>query len=51
MKIDDNLLRQLQKLFGFLDLTDRQAYNPTEFCYAFKDMSGQPTNIGVQQDA
>ena len=40
LKIDDNMVRQLQKLFGYLELTDRQYCNPIEFCYAFKDMSG-----------
>jgi ubiquitin carboxyl-terminal hydrolase 34 len=42
--IDDSLLRQLQKLFGFLELSERQAYDPTEFCFAFKDFDGNPIN-------
>lgn len=47
MQIDDSLLRQLQKLFGFLELSERQAYDPTEFCFSFKDMDGKPTNTAL----
>lgn len=49
--IDDNVLHQLQKLFVFLELTDRQDYNPFEFCFSFKDYSGLPVNVLMQQDA
>ena len=51
MKIDDNMLRQAQKLFGFLELSERQSADPTEFCFAFKDDEGKPTNVTVQCDA
>jgi ubiquitin C-terminal hydrolase len=44
-------VHQLQRLFGFLELTERQAYNPIAFCYSFKDFSGAPVNISMQQDA
>ena len=50
LTIDDNVLHQLQKMFGFLELSDRQDYNPQEFCFAFKDHAGQPVNVSVQQD-
>ena len=50
-EIDDNLIHQLQKMFGFLELSERQAYHPAAFCYSFKDFSGMPTNISLQQDA
>lgn len=36
-KIDDNMLRQFQKLFGFLELSERQYADPFDFCFAFKD--------------
>jgi len=49
--LDDNMLHQLQSMFSFLDLTDRNAYNPHPWCQAFKDSSGQPVNISIQQDA
>ena len=51
IQIDDNLLHQFQKIFGFLELSDRQDYNPYEFCFSFKDFSGQPIDIMIQQDA
>lgn len=38
-------------MFGFLELTERQAYDPTEFCFSFKDFDGNPTNTALQQDA
>ena len=38
-------------MFSFLEMTDRIDYNPTDFCYSFKDFSGQPVNVSVQQDA
>jgi len=47
---DDNVLHQLQQMFGFLELTDRMDYNPIEFCLSFKDYSGQPVNVMIQQD-
>jgi ubiquitin carboxyl-terminal hydrolase 34 len=49
--IDDNVIHQLQRMFGFLELSERQAYHPAAFCYSFKDFSGSPTNISIQQDA
>jgi len=50
-KIDDNMLRQLQLLFGGLELSERAMADPTEFCFSFKQMNGQPTNPGEQRDA
>jgi ubiquitin carboxyl-terminal hydrolase 34 len=35
--VDDNLLHQLIKMTGFLELSERQEYNPREFCFSFKD--------------
>ena len=49
--IDDNVLHQLQKMLGFLELTERQDFNPFDFCFACKDIEGKPTQLGVQQDA
>ena len=49
--IDDNVLHQLQKIFAFLEITERQDYSPAKFCFAFKDPEGKPTNTGIQQDA
>ena len=50
-EIDDNVLHQLQHMFGYLELSERQAYNPADFCFSFKDYSGTPTDPSVQQYA
>ncbi len=50
-EVDDNVLHQMQKMFSFLDVSDRIDYNPIDFCFSFKDFSGQPVNVSVQQDA
>jgi len=50
-KVDDNILHQLQRIFAYLELTERQDYKPDKFCFAFKDLEGMPTNISIQQDA
>lgn len=49
--VDDNLFHQLQKMFAYLDCSERRDFNPTEFCLSYKDHSGQPVNVMVQQDA
>lgn len=50
-KIDDNLFHQIQKMFSYLDYSERRDFNPLEFCYSYKDFTGQPVNVMVQQDA
>lgn len=35
-ELDDNSLHQWLKMFGALELTERESYNPEDFCYAFK---------------
>lgn len=42
--VDDNMLHQLQKLMANLELSERQDYDPWEFCFAFKEFDGSPTN-------
>lgn len=49
-KIDDNMFHQLQKMFAYLDNSERSSYNPYEFCYSFKGYDGNPLNVSVQQD-
>lgn len=34
-------------MFGFLALSDKQDYKPTDFCFSFKDYSGEPVNVSV----
>jgi len=50
-KIDDNMMHQLQKLTAGLELSERQAFNPKDFCFAFKEFDGTPTNTAEQKDA
>lgn len=46
-QVDNNSLHQWLKMFSFLQLTDRQEYNPVEFCFAFKELGGNPMNVRV----
>ena len=48
---DDNTLHQLQKLFAHLELSNRQAYDPTGWCFSFKEFDGTPTKTMEQKDA
>ena len=50
-QVDDRFLTQLQKLFGYLELSDRSFAEPFELCFAFKDWDGEPTQVSVQKDA
>jgi len=38
-------------MFAYLELSDRICYDPTEFCFSFKDYTGEPVNVSIQQDA
>ena len=46
----DNLLYQLQYIFACLANSEKQYVDPKDFCNAFKDWDGQPTNVLVQMD-
>ncbi len=49
--VDDNLLHQLQNLLGYLVMSVRRDYNPSRFCYSFKEQDGKPLNTLLQHDA
>ncbi len=36
--IDDNVLHQVQKMFSYLDLSEREDYIPNDFCFSYKDI-------------
>jgi hypothetical protein len=38
-------------MFGFLECSEKAAFNPKDFCFAFKDFFGEPTPIGEQKDS
>ena len=42
--IDDSMMHQLQKMIAHLELSERTEFNPLQFCFAFKEFDGQPTN-------
>lgn len=48
---DDNVLHQIQRMFSFLDLSEREDYDPKGFCYSFKDWDGKPVDVRIQQDS
>ena len=47
--VDDNFLHQLQRIFTYLDQTNRMDFNPNDFCVAYKPF-GDSVNVMVQQD-
>jgi ubiquitin C-terminal hydrolase len=50
-KIDDNFFHQFQRMLAYLDYSERKDYSPLPFCLSYKDSSGQPLNVMIQQDA
>ena len=48
---NDDLLFQLEKMFYYLNYSQKEHYNPKWFVFSFKDYEGNPTNIHVQCDA
>ena len=48
---DDNLLHQLQVMFTYLTISNKQYYNPKHFFKALKDFEGNPIDIKNQQDS
>lgn len=45
------LMWQLQRMYTHLALSQRQYYDPTGFCLAYKGFDGAPVDVTVQQDA
>ena len=50
-QVDDNMLHQLRRMFGYLQSSTRLDFAPHDFCHSFKGFSGEPVNVGIQQDA
>lgn len=48
---DENHFHQFQRMFSFLELSQRQYFNPLYFCYSFKDWDDMPINTGIQNDS
>ena len=49
--VDDNMFHQLQRMFSYLELSERVDYNPFGFTFSFKDFDGMPTKLSEQKDA
>jgi hypothetical protein len=47
--VDDNILHQIQRIFGYLEKTTRLDFIPSAFCVAYKPF-GESVNIMMQQD-
>ncbi len=47
--VDDNLLHQIQRIFGYLQKTTRVDFIPSAFCAAYKPF-GESVNVMMQQD-
>ena len=47
----ENLMYQVQHLFGMLQESEKSSCNPSGFCHAFKDLDGKPTDVRVQDDS
>eukprot|EP01083_Nonionella_stella_P144249 450032_1 len=46
----DSLLFQVQYMFAYLMMSERQAFDTEQLCASYKDEEGNPVNVGVQQD-
>lgn len=49
--VDDNMFHQLQRMFSYLELSERVDFIPFGFTYSFKDFEGNPTKLSEQKDA
>jgi hypothetical protein len=47
----EDVVYELQVMFGNLMMSERRCFNPAPWCYAYKDETGRPTNFLIQQDA
>ena len=47
----ESVVYEVQRMFAFLELSDRRAYDPWRWMNAYKDSDGKPSNPGLQQDA
>ncbi len=45
-----NVLYQLKMMFMNLSYSSKRFYHPKQFCIAFKDYEGNPTNTSEQMD-
>ena len=44
-RLYDNMLDQLQQMFSYLELSEKNQYNTATFCHSYKEIDGSPTNV------
>ena len=50
-RLYDNMLDQLQKMFSYLELSEKNTYLTDTFCFSYKESDGKGTNVMEQKDA
>jgi len=48
---NDSPLYNMTRMFSFLSLSEKQAFDTICFCRAYKDENGRPVDVRIQQDA
>ncbi len=51
VKIVDDFLYQLQRMYVYLEMSEKRSFNPRELCLTIKDRSMRPINTSIQEDA
>jgi ubiquitin C-terminal hydrolase len=49
--LKENVLFQMQRMFAFLQESEKRYFDTKEFCTAYKDPDGKPINTSQQMDA
>jgi ubiquitin carboxyl-terminal hydrolase 34 len=50
-ELAENVLYQMQRMFAFLQESQKRYFDTSDFCAAYKDPDGRPVNPSVQMDA
>jgi ubiquitin C-terminal hydrolase len=48
---NESLLYQMQRMFGYLQESEKGAFDTSQFCASYKDAEGKPVNTSQQMDA
>jgi ubiquitin C-terminal hydrolase len=47
----ESLLYQMQRMFAYLQESEKRAFDTSQFCASYKDAEGNPVNTSQQMDA
>jgi len=47
----DNVLYQMQRMFAYMQESDKRYFDTIDFCGSYKDFDGRPVNVSQQMDA